>query len=158
MAPTDSVVHDQTVPYHDKLVPSLSVSFSQALKEFSPQRVLIVSNSSGTSSEDPGFIEAESLERELGCPVLRHEYRKPSRGCADEIRNHFKRLHSSDPRLVLIGDRLLTDIILANDMEAYGIWTTRLWKQESLFLRALERTLLVVVKGWQAITKEAAGR
>jgi phosphatidylglycerophosphatase GEP4 len=145
----------QTLPHEDKLVPILSPAFSQALKVFTPQRVVIVSNSSGTTSEDPGFIEAQSVERELRCHVLRHNHKKPTKACASEIAIYFTHLSaaSSAPglQLVLIGDRLLTDMLLANEMGAYGIWTTHLWEREALLLRAFERGLLAVVRGWRAL-------
>lgn len=135
-------------------MPLLSPAFSQALKVFTPQRVLVVSNSSGTVSEDPGFIEAQSVERELKCHVLRHNHKKPTKACASEIAVYFTRFSSGSgpgPRIVLIGDRLLTDILLANEIGAYGIWTTRLWEREAMLLRAFERGLLAVVRGWRAL-------
>jgi phosphatidylglycerophosphatase GEP4 len=140
-------------------VPLLSPAFSQALKVFTPQRVLVVSNSSGTASEDPGFIEAQSVERELKCHVLRHNHKKPTKACASEIAVYFTRLSANSsgsypgPRIVLIGDRLLTDMLLANEMGAYGIWTTRLWEREAMLLRAFERGLLSLVSGWRALWK-----
>jgi hypothetical protein len=55
-----------------------------------------------------------------------------------------------DPRLVVIGDRLLTDILLSNTLPSppahLPIWTTRLWKTPDLpLLRLLERTALRLV-------------
>jgi hypothetical protein len=51
-----------------------------------------------------------------------------------------------NPRLVVVGDRLMTDVLLANDMGAYSIWTTRLWEREALLLRFIERAYLVSVR------------
>lgn len=131
---------------------------------FTPQRVLIVSNSSGTPTEDPGYIEAESVQRQLGCYVLRHVYKKPSKRCANEILDYFASLPPAvqhpihldlgisqaptAPKVIVVGDRIMTDMLLANEMGAYGIWTTRLWKREALVLRFIERSYLFLVTRW----------
>ncbi|KAG8762516.1 hypothetical protein FRC11_009121 [Ceratobasidium sp. 423] len=51
------------------------------------------------------------------------------------------------PRLLVIGDRLLTDILLSNTLPSPNdhlpIWTTRLWKKPDLpLLRFIERSIL----------------
>ena len=59
-----------------------------------------------------------------GVPVLEHDTKKP--GCGDEILAYF-RAHPEagvkSPRdIAVAGDRLLTDVFLANMMGAWGIW------------------------------------
>ncbi len=56
---------------------------------------LIVSNSSGSSS-DPSGLGAESLSRALNVPVLCHKDKKPAKGCAVEALEYFVAL-SYDP-------------------------------------------------------------
>ncbi|PVG01180.1 HAD-superfamily phosphatase [Serendipita vermifera] len=147
-----------TLPYSPRLLPELGPAFQEAKEAFGSSRVLIVSNSSGTFSEDPGFIEAEGLERELGCSVLRHRFVKPSGNCVKEIKAYYDSLDQFDSvntpttqlerRLVVVGDRLLTDVLMASEMKAYSIWTTRLWKKdfESLFWRIVERSWLGIAR------------
>ena len=51
-------------------------------------------------------------------PVLRHASLKPSYACIKSIRAYFASLPRpvSDEELVIVGDRLLTDVIMANRM------------------------------------------
>jgi hypothetical protein len=55
---------------------------------------------------------------------------------------------SASPRLLIIGDRLLTDVLLATTLPSthLGIWTTHLWSRPDLpLLRFLEQSLLRTV-------------
>ncbi|CAG7850945.1 SubName: Full=Uncharacterized protein {ECO:0000313/EMBL:CCA74751.1} [Serendipita indica DSM 11827] len=50
---------------------------------------------------------------------------------------------STKPRLVFVGDRIMTDVLLANEMGAYSVLTTHLWKpNDVVFLRIIESTFL----------------
>jgi len=42
----------------------------------------------------------------------------------------------------------MTDVLLANEMGAYAIWTTRLWQRDALLLRFIERSYLFLVTTW----------
>lgn len=56
--------------------------------------------------------------------------------------------HSIQPsELIIVGDRLLTDVVLANTLGALPILTTKLWRtyDEALLLRPLERGVLRVL-------------
>lgn len=97
--------------------------FKSLLEEYSPSNILIVSNSSGTSSQDPDGAAADRLERNTGVKVLRHAVRKP--GCGQEIMDHFGDTISSPSQIAVIGDRLFTDVVMANRMGAYAIWIRR---------------------------------
>ncbi|ORY28995.1 mitochondrial PGP phosphatase-domain-containing protein [Naematelia encephala] len=87
----NSVVIDKdnclTLPHHDELYAPLREVWSRVLAAFEPGRVLVVSNSSG-SSKDPGGIAAEHLSLQLGTPVLLHGSPKPS--CAPDIIPYFQ--------------------------------------------------------------------
>lgn len=56
--------------------------------------------------------------------ILQHATKKP--GCGSDIMNYFRGhgdLAVHDPcEVAVIGDRLLTDVMLANMMGACGIW------------------------------------
>lgn len=97
--------------------------FSELRKAYPGSRLLIVSNSAGTTS-DPDGQEADLLERNTGVKVLRHSTKKP--GCRDEIFNHFRHapeLGITRPdQIAVVGDRLFTDVMMANMMGSYGLW------------------------------------
>ena len=121
----------------------------------------------------PSYGQAESLTHHLCAPVLRHASFKPSYKCIKGIRAYFASLTATpkvigeapvgiqDSELIVVGDRVLTDVVLANRMHArsqsptrqsrtgpLAIWTTAVWKKESMFLRWGERKLVQAVERW----------
>jgi len=63
--------------------------------------------------------------------------------------------------LVIVGDRIFTDVALANRMRRYApsmdlnigpgtlaIWTTHVWEKEAMLMRWAERWLVKAVEGW----------
>ncbi|KAI0764334.1 mitochondrial PGP phosphatase-domain-containing protein [Trametes elegans] len=121
-----------TIPHEDRLVPELVDAWKECRETFGPANVLI----------------AESVSHHLSVPVLRHTSLKPSYSCIKSIRAYFASLPRPvrDEELVVVGDRLLTDIVMANRMShrappsvgPLAVWTEGLWKRENLALRALE--------------------
>ncbi|KAF3908408.1 hypothetical protein ABW21_db0201013 [Orbilia brochopaga] len=96
----------------------------EALKRAYPgNRLLIVSNSSGTADDKDGK-EATLIAQTLAVPVLRHNVKKP--GCAAEILAHLRASPDvqleSPAQIAVVGDRLFTDIMLANMLGAWGVW------------------------------------
>ncbi len=122
-------------------------------------------------------------------PVLRHSSLKPSYACIKSIRAYFASLPRPvrDEELVIVGDRLLTDVIMANRMawktrrqdqasdddkhplveenlrslDSVGplaVWTEGLWKREALVLRTIEKGMLRGVERWVLGPQEAAWR
>ncbi|KAI0343516.1 HAD-superfamily phosphatase [Trametopsis cervina] len=106
-----------TKPHNDQLVPELKEAWQECRDVFGEGNVLIVSNSAGTRA-DPGGIQAESVTYHLSVPVLRHRVFKPGYSCISSIRKYFTSLPRpiKDEELVVIGDRIFTDIVLANRM------------------------------------------
>lgn len=121
--------------------PFIQEKFKALLTTYTPSNILIVSNSSGTLSKDPNGTAADILERNTGVTVLRHTLKKPA--CGDEIMAWFRQqaqareagqdheksgghdeakavTHPS--QICVIGDRLFTDVVLANTMGARAIW------------------------------------
>ncbi|WAQ87364.1 hypothetical protein PtA15_8A268 [Puccinia triticina] len=180
-----------TKPYHDQLVPELQHAWQSCLATFGNSGVLLVGNSAGTA-EDPSLIHAESVARHLGVPVLVHETKKPGQKVVKAIHKYFTadyRLvpviypsHSSmygprlpsrsraDPtplKLMVIGDRVTTDIILASRLRAFlqthqsssnsssgesnpvcSVLTQNIWQKEKLgtrFMRWAENRALKLV-------------
>lgn len=109
----------QTRPYEDHLVPALQRSWDECKQVFGSDNILLVSNSAGTRS-DPRAIAAESVSSELGVPVLLHATKKPGKRCARQIVEHFRELIQRSrepdavPHVLVVGDRITTDIVLAS--------------------------------------------
>ncbi|KAH7102187.1 HAD phosphatase [Auriculariales sp. MPI-PUGE-AT-0066] len=105
-----------TLPLKDNLIPQLTEHWRSCKDAFGPSRVLVVSNSAGTV-DDPGAIQAESVSHALGVPVLIHLAKKPGWPCVRDVRREFAKSaeHLADEqKLAVIGDRLLTDVVLAH--------------------------------------------
>ncbi|KAI9860749.1 MAG: hypothetical protein M1813_005672 [Trichoglossum hirsutum] len=109
--------HENTVykPYNDK--------FQQLREAYPGNRLLIVSNSAGTR-DDPDGKEADLLEMNTGVKVLRHNTKKP--GCRAEVFDHFMNSKdtgvTSPDQIAVVGDRLFTDVMMANLMGSWGVW------------------------------------
>ncbi|KAJ1933751.1 hypothetical protein GGF37_006619 [Kickxella alabastrina] len=107
-----------TAPYADHIHPDFQSAWQKCKDVFPHNRILIASNSAGTP-DDANCKAAKSVELALGVPVLRHQVKKPA--CGLEI---MAQLGATDPREVaMIGDRLATDIVLANINGFLGVWT-----------------------------------
>lgn len=83
-----------------------------------------MSNTAGALSYDPKAQLSSELEKATGVKVLSHQTKKP--GCGAEIMEYF-RSHpetgvSSPSQVAIVGDRLFTDMMLANSMGSYGLW------------------------------------
>ncbi|GAA5821057.1 hypothetical protein JCM11251_001942 [Rhodosporidiobolus azoricus] len=78
-------------PGYDSLAPdpALRDSWTTLLHTFGPENVLVVSNSAGTLSKDPLLLQAESVSRNLGVPVLVHGTPKPGPACVKQVAAHF---------------------------------------------------------------------
>ncbi|EJT96870.1 hypothetical protein DACRYDRAFT_25339 [Dacryopinax primogenitus] len=157
-----------TKPRQDVLVPSLKDAWSSCLESFPPSRVLIVSNSAGTS-KDASFLQAEALTRNLGVPVMLHEapkpwVKRPPTPSAEGVSTDTKPVQPRKvptPRLVVIGDRLSTDIVLGARLpKSFSIWTTQVWEEESAgvrIVRLVEGSVLSAVKGWRGWRRKRRG-
>ena len=84
---------------------------------------MIVSNSAGTR-DDIGGQEADLLERATGVKVFRHKTKKP--GCGPQVfeflRNESGNEVTRPSQIAVIGDRLSTDIMMANMSGFWGLW------------------------------------
>uniref|UniRef100_A0A8H7KBX3 Phosphatidylglycerophosphatase GEP4, mitochondrial n=1 Tax=Bionectria ochroleuca TaxID=29856 RepID=A0A8H7KBX3_BIOOC len=97
----------------------------EALQSAYPgRRLLIVSNTAGAQSWDPKLKLAVEVEKNTGVSVLSHSVKKP--GCGREIMEYFEQhpetgvTHPS--QIAVVGDRLTTDMMLANMMGGWGFW------------------------------------
>ncbi|KAJ1965667.1 hypothetical protein GGI12_000614 [Dipsacomyces acuminosporus] len=114
-----------TAPYVDHIHPDFAPAWSQCLSLFPRKHILIVSNSAGTP-DDKGGQAAREVERGLGVPVLRHATKKP--GCGDEILAAIEGARASE--IAVVGDRLATDVVLANLNGMLAVWTKEIVTEE----------------------------
>ncbi|KIM40364.1 hypothetical protein M413DRAFT_178023 [Hebeloma cylindrosporum] len=110
-----------TLPHRDTIVPELQKSWEICRETFGEDNVLIVSNSAGTKL-DAGGIQSESVTHHLKVPVLRHKAYKPAYSCIAGIRRYFSSLRSPilDHELIIVGDRVFTDVVIANRMRMHS--------------------------------------
>lgn len=111
------------------------------MKETYPNAsLLIVSNSAGTL-DDAGHKEAERLEKNTGVPVLRHNTKKP--GCYPEILSYFRDREIIDKpsQIAVVGDRLFTDMLMANMMGARGVWISKGVVESQSTICKIERSM-----------------
>jgi phosphatidylglycerophosphatase GEP4 len=83
-----------------------------------------VSNTAGASSIDPSSTLAKTLSTNTGVHVLQHSTKKP--GCGSEILAYLRAQEETKDirpdQIAVVGDRLMTDMLLANMMGGYGVW------------------------------------
>ncbi len=111
------------VPKQNHVAPQNEAKLEELKKAYPGSRLLIVSNSAGTG-DDPGYAEAELLERNTGVKVLRHATKKP--GCHGGVMEYFRNAPDSGvtsaSQVAVVGDRLFTDVLMANMMGAHSVW------------------------------------
>eukprot|EP00976_Prorocentrum_cordatum_P076374 1182279-Prorocentrum_minimum.AAC.4 len=98
-----------TAPYVLSVHEPLRESLEECRKVFGG-RLAILSNSAGLHQYDPDGEKAAALEKQLNIPVLRHASKKPA-GTPEELEAHF---NCPANKLIMVGDRYLTDIVYGN--------------------------------------------
>ncbi|KAK0635443.1 mitochondrial PGP phosphatase [Bombardia bombarda] len=132
-------------PEHNEVYGAYKQRFEALRQVYPGRRLLIVSNTAGAASYDADRKLASEAEKATGVTVLSHWVKKP--GCGDEIMSYF-RDHpetgvTSPAHIAVVGDRLATDMMLANMMGSWGVWVKDgvvPLHQKSIFSR-LERRL-----------------
>lgn len=98
--------------------------FEELISVYGAERLLIVSNTAGARHYDDTGQAASEVERSTGVHVLNHDNKKP--GCAMEIFRYFSQRPGigvcRPNQIAIIGDRLLTDVMLANIMGSCAVW------------------------------------
>ena len=101
------------------------------------------------------FSQAESVSYHFSVPVLRHNSPKPAYSCIKSIRTYFStlRVPIKKEELVIVGDRIFTDVVMANRMRGSGcgppaVWTTGVWQREGMIVRWLEKRVVDMVTRW----------
>ncbi|CAI2167443.1 20398_t:CDS:10 [Funneliformis geosporum] len=122
-------------PYSNELYPPFKDAWKEGKEVFGNENIAVVSNSAGTG-DDPGFIQAEAVEKNLGVYVLRHKLKKPS--CGHELISHFA---AHNPHTIaVIGDRMFTDVLFGNLNGMFTIFTRNIIsEQRDNFMAAMVR-------------------
>lgn len=98
-----------TAPYSLTLWGPIASSVERCKSVFGND-IAVFSNSAGLYEYDPDGSKARALEKAIGIKVIRHKVKKPA-GTAEEIEEHFG---CSSSLLILVGDRIFTDIVYGN--------------------------------------------
>lgn len=124
--------------HDDKVWPEYTSKWEHLRKEYPDASLLIVSNSAGTN-DDINHRQAEILENRTGVHVLRHTTKKP--GCHQEIMDYLKQqgVCNEPSEVAVVGDRLFTDMVMANIMGAKGVWVNRGVEQSNSLICKIER-------------------
>ena len=121
------------------------------------------------------------MSHHLSVPVLQHNSPKPAYSCISSIRAYFSSLRDpvKEDELVVIGDRIFTDIVMANRMRRravfraeeskedlaslhervsgpLAIWTNGVWKKEGMVMRYVESRLVDAVCRWMDSSSQLA--
>jgi phosphatidylglycerophosphatase GEP4 len=96
----------------------------------SPNSILIVSNTAGSTPSAEHESEALELERELSIPVLRQQPGRKKPFCGPDVLEHFTKhgITSNPAEIAIVGDRLATDVLLAREMGAWSVWVRDGWR------------------------------
>ncbi|EFX04348.1 yhr100cp-like protein [Grosmannia clavigera kw1407] len=111
-------------PDSSAVLPAYRDHFARLRKAYPGRRLLIVSNTAGALSYDGDGALAAAVERDTGVAVLPHRTKKP--GCGDEILAYFRQHPETGvtdaSQIAVVGDRLTTDVMLANLMGGWAVW------------------------------------
>jgi phosphatidylglycerophosphatase GEP4 len=90
----------------------------------SPHSILIVSNTAGSTRSAVHEAEAKALEAELGIPVLRQHPERKKPFCGPDVLKYLSDhgVTSNPAEIVVVGDRLATDVLMAREMGAWSVW------------------------------------
>ncbi|KAF2734524.1 HAD-superfamily phosphatase [Polyplosphaeria fusca] len=126
------------VPHSNEVYKPYETKFRELRAAYPNSKLLIVSNTAGTDS-DKNQAEAALLEKNTGVKVLRHSTKKP--GCKAEVLSYFASQPDSGvthpSQIAVVGDRLFTDVMMANLMGSHGFWVRDgVVERKSFFARA----------------------
>lgn len=125
--------------HDDKVWPEYAEVWKRLQTAYPKEHLLIVSNSAGTN-DDIDYQQALKLENDTGVTVLRHPTKKP--GCHEEIMAYFAKQGITKPsEIAVVGDRLFTDMLMANMMGAWGVWLSEGVELSEKMWPKLERML-----------------
>ncbi|KAF2264829.1 HAD-superfamily phosphatase [Lojkania enalia] len=136
------------VPHSNEVYKPYCDKFQELRRAYPGSKLLIVSNTAGTAS-DKHLSEAILLEKNTGVKVLQHSTKKP--GCKSEVLTYLASQPDSGvtnpSQIAVVGDRLFTDIMMANMMGGYGFWVRDgIIERKSFFARVEDRLATFLLK------------
>ena len=142
-----SIIFDKdntlTAPYVDTAHIDVSDAITRAKDAFGADNCIVLSNSAGSGDDAPDYKAALKCEAALGLRVARHpEAQKPQ--CLAGVVSSLK---SDASTVAVVGDRLATDVLAANEIGALSVHTrpldTKGDNPAALLSRFLENRLLL---------------
>ena len=142
-----SIIFDKdntlTAPYVDTAHADIADSIKRAKDAFGADNCIVLSNSAGSGDDAPDYNAAKACEAALGLRVARHpEAQKPQ--CLAGV---VSAMASDATNVAVVGDRLSTDILAANEIGALSVHTrpldTKGDNPAALLSRFLENRLLL---------------
>lgn len=134
----------------------------RASPEFShnAHSILIVSNTAGSSSAPEHEAEAKLLEQELGLPVLRQHPDRKKPFCGPDVLKYFREHGvTEDPKeIVVVGDRLATDVLLAREMGSWSIWCRDGWRNPEIPGRDYRGFFSKMETRFERVMRDSLGR
>lgn len=108
-------------PHETHIWEPYNFQWEKLKKHYPGKALLIVSNTAG-SKDDPDLKDARIIETNTGVHVLTHSVKKP--GCYADIFKYFhdRQIVGRPEEIAVIGDRLFTDVMMANLMNSCSIW------------------------------------
>ena len=143
-----SIIFDKdntlTAPYVDTAHIDVADSIKRAKDAFGEDNCIVLSNSAGSGDDAPDYNAAKACEAALGLRVARHPDAQKPQCLVDVVAS----LKSSDVNSVaVVGDRLATDVLAANEIGALSVHTrpldTKGDNPAALVSRFLENRLLL---------------
>ena len=142
-----SIIFDKdntlTAPYVDTAHVDVSDAITRAKDAFGEDNCIVLSNSAGSGDDAPEYKAAKACEAALGLRVARHpEAQKPQ--CLASV---VDSLGKDAGTVAVVGDRLSTDILAANEVGALSVHTrpldTKGDNPAALVSRFLENRILL---------------
>lgn len=108
-------------PHDTDIWESYTVQWEKLKTVYPGKALLIVSNTAG-SNDDKDLKSSKIIEEKTGVHVLRHHTKKP--GCHQEILQYFRdnKITDNPEEIAVVGDRLFTDVMMANLMNSCSVW------------------------------------
>ncbi len=142
-----SIIFDKdntlTAPYVDTAHVDVSDAITRAKDAFGEDNCIVLSNSAGSGDDAPEYKAAKACEAALGLRVARHpDAQKPQ--CLEGV---VDSLGKDAGTVAVVGDRLATDVLAANEIGALSVHTrpldTKGDNPAAAFSRFLENRLLL---------------
>ena len=143
-----SIIFDKdntlTAPYVDTAHVDVSDAITRAKDAFGADNCVVLSNSAGSGDDAPEYNAAKACEAALGLRVARHpDAQKPQ--CLAGVVSSLKASDAST--VAVVGDRLATDVLAANQCGALSVHTrpldTKGDNPAALVSRFLENRILL---------------